>query len=335
MKHFPDKKRKSPKATPFALFVIASVALTVIALQPAEATEADSAKPLVMNPMVFFVLTLLGCTIIGILAPLSGVGGGVIFTPLFMGFTSIDSYIIRATGLLVAMAGALVAARPFLRKGIANMRLILTGAVPHALSAFTGALSASYIETALGAAGEAFIRGALGIIVIGIGCLFIFFGKRTEYPKVENSDSLTRKLDLPMRYWEASLGKVVDYKLTRASVGLILFCGVGLISGLFGLGAGWAAVPVFNMIMLAPLKVAATCSTTMISIGGTAAVWPYIRGGAMFPLFAVPSMTGLIVGALIGSRMMVRIKAGFVRWIVIVVMIGAGIRLISKAVTMM
>jgi hypothetical protein len=87
--------------------------------------------------------------------------------------------------------------------------------------------------------------------------------------------------------------------------------------------------------MMAPLKVAATCSKVMISLGDTAAVWPYIVGGGMFPLFAVPSMIGLIVGTLIGARIMLKVKAGFIRYLIIAVMLFSGIRLVQKAIGML
>ncbi|MFO7898922.1 MAG: sulfite exporter TauE/SafE family protein [Planctomycetota bacterium] len=302
------------------------------------ATAPETANPngvMGIHPLLFCFLLFVGCIFIGVFAVLGGVGGGVIFTPLFMGFTPIDSYIVRSTGLFVAMAGTLVAARPFLRNGIANIKLLLVGAVPYTVFAVVGALLAGYIEQTMGASGEAFIRGALGIVIIGIGALFIFFGGRTEYPTVDEVDGPTQKLGLPVPYWEDSLEKVVRYKLTRVVPALLLFCGVGLISGLFGIGAGGAMVPVFNLVMLAPLKVAATCSTVMISLGSTAAVWPYILSGGMFPLVAVPCMIGMIVGAHIGARIMLRVKAGFVRWVIIALMIGAGVRLITKAIHML
>jgi len=324
-----EYRKKILKTLGITCLVAIAIAASVGSIQ-----AAGSVEPMGISPLWFFIILLVGCTVIGIFAVLAGVGGGVIFTPVFMGFTPIDSYIIRSTGLFVAMAGALVAGRPFLNKGIANIRLLFTGAVPYAVFAVIGAMLAGYIEKTMGAGGEAFIRGALGVIVIGIGLLFIFFGGKSEYPEVSYVDKFTEKLNLPLPYFEDSLGKVINYKVTKAALGLILFCGVGLISGLFGLGAGWAMVPVFNMVMMAPLKVAATCSKVMISLGDTAAVWPYIVGGGLFPLFTVPSMIGLIVGTLIGSKIMLKVKAGFVRWIIIVVMIGAGIRLITKAWTM-
>lgn len=310
------------------------VIFTVTAFHPAEASVQDSAEPEGMDPRVFFIISMLGCGVIGILAAMSGVGGGVVFTPLFMGFTSIDSYVIRTTGLFIAMAGSLVASKHFLKNGVANIRIILIGALPYAFFAVLGAILAGYLKTTLGDSGEALLRGALGILVVGIACIFIFFGKKTEYPEVSRVDKFTQRLHLSSPYWERSLDNVVDYKVTRSGQGLLLFCFVGLISGLFGMGAGGAMIPVFNMVMMAPLKVAATCSTVMISIGSTAAVWPYIRGGGMLPLFAVPCMIGLMVGAAIGARIMVKIKAGFIRWIIIFVMIGSGIRLISKAISM-
>ncbi len=310
------------------LLLILIFLFSAAVIHAAQATE----QTIWTSPISFFLIFLIVCIIIGVFAVLAGVGGGVIFTPIMMGFTPIDSFIVRATGLFVAMAGALVAARPFLRRGITNIKILFWSAAPYATCCVIGALLAGHVKGAFGLKGEAFVRGALGLIVIGIGLLFIFAGKRIEYPEVKEVDSFTEKIGLAMSYWEDSLGKVVDYKVRYAGLGLVLFCGVGLISGFFGLGAGWAMVPVYNLIMLAPLKVAATCSKVLIGIGDTAAIWPYAMAGGIFPLFAVPCMIGLIVGTLIGAKIMLKVKAGFVRWIIIVIMFGAGIRLILKAI---
>lgn len=278
---------------------------------------------------VFFAISI----VIGIIAVLGGVGGGVVFTPLMMGFTSIDSFIIRATGLLVAMAGSLVAARPFLNRGLANMRLLLLAAVPYAIFAIIGAMLAGYVKDSAGDTGEAIIRLSLGVLVIGIALLIIFGGKRVEYPEVKNVDSITERLALSASYYEQSLAKVVTYKVKRAPVGVGLFCFVGLISGLFGLGAGWAMVPALNLAMLAPLKVAAASSKVLIGIGDTAAIWPYMMDGAIFPLFAVPCVLGLVIGTIIGAKVMLRVKAGFVRYLIIVIMFGSGIKLVLDGIS--
>lgn len=310
--------------------IVMSMLLLLLLSGSAMAAE-DSAMG--MSPEVFFAVFLVICIVIGIVAVLGGVGGGVVFTPLMMGFTSFDTYIIRATGLFVAMAGALIAARPFLRRGLANVRLLFFAAVPYSIFAVIGALLAGYVKAAMGEVGDYYVKLALGVLVIGIALLILFGGKRVEYPEVKKVDRFSEKMALAMAYWEESLGKVVDYKVTKAPVGILLFCGVGLISGMFGLGAGWAMVPVFNLVMLAPLKVSAACSKVLIGIGDTAAVWPYIMGGGIFPLFAVPCMIGLIVGTIIGAKIMIKVKAGFVRYIIIAVMFGSGIKLIQSGIT--
>ncbi|MFW6158711.1 MAG: hypothetical protein ACOC8E_05075 [Planctomycetota bacterium] len=45
-------------------------------------------------------------------------------------------------------------------------------------------------------------------------------------------------------------------------------------------------------------------------------------------------MIGMIVGAHFGARIMLRVKAGFIRWVIIALMLLAGIRLITKAISM-
>lgn len=286
-----------------------------------------------MNPTVFCLLILGISILIGIVAVLGGVGGGVVFTPLMMGFTPVDSYIIRAMGLLIALVGSLVAARPFLRRGLANIRILFFVAVPYSAFAIIGALMAGYVKATAGEFGDALIRLALGLLVILISLLILFGGKRVEYPEVKHVDSFTKRLALGMAYWEASLGKVVDYKVTRSPIGVMLICFVGLVSGLFGLGAGWAMVPVFNLVMLVPLKVAAASSKVLIGIGDTAAVWPYIMSGAIFPLFAVPSMIGMVIGTSIGARIMLVVKAASIRWLIIAVMFGTGAKLVLDGIT--
>jgi uncharacterized protein len=306
----------------------------IIALNACLATAGNGVdSSLGISPAAFFFIVLGVSIVIGVIAVLGGVGGGVIFTPLFMGFTPIDSLVIRATGLFVAMCGSLIAARPFLLKGLANIRVIFFAAVPYSACAIIGALMAGWIDDSMEETGDALIKLMLGILVIGIGGLILFGGSKTEYPEVENVDGFTSRLGLSMSYMEQSLGKVVNYKVKRAPLGLLLFCFVGLISGLFGLGAGWAMVPTFNMGMLMPLKAAAATSKVLIGVGDTAAVWPYMNHGAIIPLLAVPAMVGLVIGTIIGSKIMLRIKAGPIRYLIILVMIFSGGKLILDGIT--
>jgi uncharacterized membrane protein YfcA len=308
----------------------------VLALLVCSATAvfaSDQVDPATtFSPITFSLVLLVVTTIIGVVAVLGGTGGGVIFTPLMMGLTPIDSYIVRATGLLVALAGSLIAARPFLHKGLANIKLLLIAAVPYTIFAVIGSLMAVYIKNTMGDTGEALIRLILGILVVGIAFLIIFGGKRVEYPEVKKIDRLSERLAVGTMYWEESLKHAISYKIARVPVGLVLFCFVGMISGLFGVGAGWAMVPVLNMTMFAPLKIAAASSKVLIGLGDTGAVWPYLLNGGIFPLFAIPSMVGLVVGTSIGAKIMPRVNASFVRWLVIGIMFASGGKLLYDGI---
>lgn len=311
-----------------------TILVVLLAAAPLCAEDGRSVPPGAdtgIHPAILFGCLAGICFLIGIFATIGGIGGGVIFTPLFMGFTSIDSYIIRTTGLFIALCGTVTASRTFLSRGVANFRLAIVAALPCAACATAGSILAAYIEYGLGDGGDAFIEGALGIIVIAVACMMVIFGSRTEYPPAVAGDRLAAMFSLAGSYEERSLQRPVDYTVTRTLPGMLLFGGVGFISGLFGLGGGWAMVPVYNLVMLVPLKAAAACSATVISISNTAAVWPYILKGGMFPLFAFPCMVGMIAGAAVGSRIMMRVKASYVRMIILILMVTAGIRLIAKA----
>lgn len=271
---------------------------------------------------------------IGVVTVIAGVGGGVVFTPLVLGFSNVDSHVVRATGLFVALVGALVTAKPFLRRGLANMRLLLWAAGPYAVCCCAGAVLAGHVKDTCGTTGEAALRGALGLIVIGIAALYMFGGRKSDYPEVNNVSKFTESLGLGMSYHEDSLGRTVSYKVKRAGVSLVLFCIIGLISGFFGMGAGWAMVPAFNLVMLAPLKAAAASARVLIGIGDTAAIWPYADKGGLIPLFVVPCMVGTVLGSIIGAKIMFKIKVSFVRYLIIGILLLAGVKLIMRAVEM-
>ena len=270
--------------------------------------------------------------VIAIVAVLGGVGGGVIFTPVMLGFTSIDSLLVRSTGLVVAMFSGLVSSGPFMRKGLANIKVVLYCSIPIILGAMIGAQVAISMAENMGELGDAIVRFMLGIILVGIAILFITGGSNTEYPVPSKRDMLAEKLRLNASYWEESLGKVVHYRVIRIIPGAILFFVVGFTGGFFGLGGGWAVVPVLNLVMAVPLKISAASSGVLLAIGNAAAIWPYIVKGALIAVFAAPWMIGQVIGGILGAHILAKIKAGFVRNILIVLLLLTSIKLLSRGI---
>jgi uncharacterized membrane protein YfcA len=102
-----------------------------------------------------------------------------------------------------------------------------------------------------------------------------------------------------------------------------------VLAGMFGLGAGWANVPALNLLMGAPLRVAAGSSSFILSLVDSSAAWVYLNNGAVLPAIAVPSALGMMLGAKIGARLLTVLKAGLVRKLVIVMLLFAGGRALA------
>jgi hypothetical protein len=103
-----------------------------------------------------------------------------------------------------------------------------------------------------------------------------------------------------------------------------------MVAGMFGLGAGWANVPVLNLLMGAPLKLAVGTSGLVLSIVDTSAAWVYIHRGAVLPMLVAPSIIGVMLGARIGVRLLRVVHATHVRRIVLALLLIAGVRALSK-----
>ena len=111
---------------------------------------------------------------------------------------------------------------------------------------------------------------------------------------------------------------------------LLLLGFVAIVAGMFGLGAGWANMPVLNLLMGVPMKVSVATSKFLLSITDTSAAWIYMNRGCVIPLIAVPSIVGLMLGSLIGVKILAVAKPKMIRYIVIAVLFFAGLKAIDK-----
>ena len=105
---------------------------------------------------------------------------------------------------------------------------------------------------------------------------------------------------------------------------------IGFLGGVFGLGAGFANVPVLNLAMAAPLKLAVGTSGLIISIVNSSAAWVYIHRGALLPALAVPAILGVMLGSRLGASLLARTPASVVRRVVIAVLLVAGARALGR-----
>jgi uncharacterized membrane protein YfcA len=309
-----------------AVIVFVAASLSIASSGGAEALEEVTAQATGTEhawwfwPLVLFVLTF----VLGIFAVLAGVGGGVLYVPIVSGFLPFHLDFVRGAGLIVALAGALAAGPGLLRKGMADLRL----AIPMALIASTCAIVGAMIGLALPTNLVQTLLGATILMIVGI----MVKAKKSEFPNVPKSDALSSTLGIMGVYHEPTLGKDVEWKIHRTPIGLGLFVVIGVMAGMFGLGAGWANVPVLNLVMGAPIKISVATSKFLLSITDTSAAWIYLNNGAVLPLMVVPSVVGIMLGSFVGVRVLAVTKPAVIRIMVIVVLGIAGLKALQKGI---
>ncbi|MBN8509684.1 MAG: sulfite exporter TauE/SafE family protein [Burkholderiales bacterium] len=298
--------------------LILGAGLALAAGSACAAGTAAAAWPWWVWPLALF----LACFLIGIVAVPAGIGGGTLFVPIVGSFFPFHLDFVRGAGLLVALASAVSAGPMLLRSGLGSLRLALPLAVLASASSVAGAM--------LGLAMPAHVvQILLGGVVLGIVALMLV-AKKAEFPQVDRPDALGQALALNGVFVDGASRRAVNWQVQRTVPGLFVFLGIGVLAGMFGIGAGWANVPALNLLMGAPLKVAAGTSSVVLSLVDSSAAWVYVNQGAVLPMIAVPSVVGMMLGARIGARLLTVLKGAVVRRLVIGVLLFAGLRALLK-----
>ncbi len=276
-------------------------------------------------PLFLFVFTLL----IGIISPVSGVGGGVLYVPLSTILTPFSIDFIRGAGLVMAVTSALSSVPYLIRKGMANLRIFAVIAPVMVITSVVGGWVGLWVTNAF-PQGRYVIKILLGAIILMVFFIMIL-SKRVEFPEVKevDRDNITRKLNIWGEYYEPDLDAIVEYTTKNFPLAMLTFAVIGFVAGMFGLGAGWANVPVLNLLMGVPIKVA-TATSMLIITANAPAIGIYLTKGAILPLVVVPSILGITIGARIGAKVSEIIKPKFVRWLVLAILFLAGVMNVIK-----
>ena len=285
------------------------------------ASPAADGKPWWFWPIILFFF----CFVLGVIAVLAGVGGAVLYVPLVGGFFPFHIDFVRGAGLMVALAGALAAGPGLLRRNLASLRL----ALPVALIASSCSIAGAVLGLYLSNLNPNIVQACLGGTIMAIAILLIF-SKNSAVPVVTRQDAVGLALGLQGAFYDEGSKEIIEWKTHRTLLGLILFIFIGLMAGMFGLGAGWANVPVLNLLMGVPLKISVSTSKFLLSITDTSAAWIYLNQGCVIPLMAIPSIIGLMLGSLMGVKLLSKAKPKFIRYMVIGVLFFAGLKALDK-----
>lgn len=272
--------------------------------------------------VLFLIETFVTAIGAGIFGALLGLGGGVILVPVLTLALGIDIHYAIGASIISVIATSSGAAATYLRDGITNIRVGMVLEMATTTGAIAGALLAGYI-------------GGAGLFIIFSAVLFysafvMYRRRNTELPTGVEMGPLANFLNLGSEYYDSALDRSVKYNVRGVRYGLPLMVIAGAVSGLLGIGSGILKVPAMDLAMKLPLKVSTATSNFMIGVTAAASAGIYFVRGDINPFIAAPVALGVLIGAMIGTRLMVRARSTLIRRVFIIVLVVIAAQMFVK-----
>jgi uncharacterized membrane protein YfcA len=104
----------------------------------------------------------------------------------------------------------------------------------------------------------------------------------------------------------------------------------GVLSGLLGIGSGALKVLAMDHAMRIPFKVSTTTSNFMIGVTAAASAGVYLSRGYIDPGLALPVVLGVMIGSVVGARLLLVIHTPLLRRVFSIVILGLALQMIYK-----
>jgi len=270
-----------------------------------------------LSILEFTLLVILISAVAGFVGALTGLGGGIIITPVLTLVFGVDiRYAIGAT-LVAVIATSSGAAAAYVREGFSNVRIGMFLEIATTLGAIAGAFLAARVPTP-----------ALGVIFGGVLLYSAYQSSRSAPPdqRAAKPDPLAVRLKMNSTY-PGTQGPSA-YMVQRVKAGFALMFGAGALSGLLGIGSGAFKVIAMDQVMRIPFKVSTTTSNFMIGVTAAASAGVYLNRGYIDPGLAMPVMLGVLAGSLAGSRLLAGARTRVLRVVFSVVIAVLSIEMI-------
>ena len=275
-----------------------------------------------MAAILFLIETFLVSIGAGVFGALLGLGGGVILVPILTLVLGIDIHYAIGASIVSVIATSSGAAAAYLRDGVSNIRVAMFLEIGTTLGAIFGAFIAGFV----GGPGLFIIFG----LVLTYSAYAMFRHRDAELPTGVEMGPLANFLHLGSSYYDTVLNRLVAYNVRGARYGLPLMFIAGAVSGLLGIGSGVLKVPAMDIAMKLPMKVSTATSNFMIGVTAAASAGVYIIRGDVNPFIAAPVAMGVLIGATLGTRVMMRMRSTMIRRVFIVVLVFVALQMLVK-----
>ena len=250
--------------------------------------------------MVTILLVVLGF-FAGLLGALTGIGGGVLLTPILALHFGIPIRQAIGTSLVAVITTSAASSSVHLQRHTTDIRLGMT----------------LELATSFGAAVTAYLVGYFNRSVLeGLFAGFLLYSAITIL--VRHGQVKAKDEPLPAINGDTA---IPPYEPQRYPLGLAASLVAGGLSGLLGIGGGPIKVPVMFIFMNVPLMVATATSNFMIGVTAAASAIVYYRRGDILIQYAAPLAVGVFLGSLLGARLAPRIHTKVVVYLLVVIML--------------
>ena len=270
-----------------------------------------------------FSLALFGTSLLaGFLGAMTGLGGGVVIVPVLVLLFKVDVHYALGASLISVIATSSGAAAAYVREGYSNIRIGMFLEVATTLGALLGA----YLT--------AMVSGNWIGVIFGVVLLYSAWNslhRLSDHPAAGQPNALALRLKLKGSYPVGGVKQ--DYVADHVPAAFGIMFGAGTLSGLLGIGSGAVKVLAMDYAMKLPFKVSTTTSNFMIGVTAAASAGIYLSRGYVVPGLAWPVMLGVLVGSLIGARILTRTHVKTIRVGFVIVIVALGLEMIFNGAT--
>ena len=275
-----------------------------------------------MSLLLFTLVVLIGSFLAGFLGALTGLGGGVVIVPLLTLALGVDIKYAIGASIVSVIATSSGAAAAYVKEGMTNIRVGMFLEMATASGAIFGVMIASYLPT--------------DVIFVLFGLILLFsaimmFKKKESFSQKHKESFLASCLKLNGSYPSAQ--GVQKYTVHRVIGGFAMMCVAGTLSGLLGIGSGALKVIGMDNIMRIPFKVSTTTSNFMIGVTAAASALILWQRGQINPNIAMPVTLGVVLGATLGAKILMRTKTSKLKLIFAIVVTFLALQMIYKGLS--
>lgn len=260
----------------------------------------------------------------GLIGSLVGLGGGVLIVPLLTIAFGLNIRLAIGASIVSVIATSSGAAAAYVRDHLTNVRIGMLLELATSIGALTGALVAKYLNVQV-------LYILFGVILL-VSVLPTLKKLGEDMPRDVHNDRLANRMRLASTYPDHVLGKTVAYQVTGVPLGFGLMYVAGVVSGLLGIGSGALKVLAMDTGMRLPMKVSTATSNFMIGVTAAASAGIYFWRGYVDPSIAAPVALGVLIGATLGAKLLVRFSNKTVRRIFLPVLAALAIEMLLRGV---